>query len=172
MLNHTVASRMSMLVVNLFEVIYVNQHERARNIVASPSFKLLSECAAKATTIRQSRQIISIRFSAQAIHLLLERDELCCARDEQSAFDWHLKIVKRTERNRLAAPRRGRRRTSNQKHCHAIFDTRQRVDQIICANASQIDVNDDEVRARASQRNERRSAARHADDREARTLKC
>ena len=64
MTNHAVACRMSVLVVNLLQKIYVNQHERAWNVITPPPFKLLPKRRAEAATIRQTRQVISISLSS------------------------------------------------------------------------------------------------------------
>src|ERR1051325_3429494 len=86
---------MAVRVVDLFQKVYVNQQERTRHVVASPSFYFLPERRAKAAAVRQARQVIAVGLGAQAIHRLLERDQLRRARHEQGLFGRHGDIIER-----------------------------------------------------------------------------
>jgi hypothetical protein len=145
-------------------MIYIYQHQRARHTVASPSLKLLSERGAKTAAISQSSQVVPVGFRAQASYGLPERDELRCASDEQGKLRWHFKVVESAERDGLAAPRQCCRGDSNKKHGHAVLYAFQRIHKLIRADASQVYVNDDDVRACATQGDERCRAARDAYD--------
>lgn len=167
---HHIASRMPVRVVDKFQMIYIDEQQRARHAVTSPPFNLLPERSAEASAVQETRQVITISLGAQALHRLPESNQLGCAREEQFSVRGHLNIIERSGLKRRAQPRRTRFRRPHQDQRYTILRLGQHARQLIDADPFQARIRDDDVRACAPQCHERGQPPGHADDGEPCTL--
>jgi hypothetical protein len=99
------------------------------------------------------------------------RDELVRACGEQAQLRRELEIVERAGPHRLGATLDGRRLGADEHDGHGVLRLRKHARHLGGAYAPEVGVGDDDVRARALERDERPGTARDADDGEARLFK-
>jgi hypothetical protein len=74
-------------------MIDIQQEQRARHTIATPSLDFAVQRSAEAATICESSQVVKISFAAQPLHRLPDFDQLPGSQNEQFELTWHLEVI-------------------------------------------------------------------------------
>jgi hypothetical protein len=74
-------------------MIDIQQEQRARHTVTTPSLDFAVQRSAEAATIRESSQVVKICFAAQPLHRQPDFDQLPRSQNEQFELTWNLEVI-------------------------------------------------------------------------------
>ena len=152
-------------------MVNVERQERTRNLVATPALDLLAEGLSEAAAVGEARQVVAVGLRAQTLDRQLVRDELVRPCDEQGEFRRQLEVIRSARGHRLAAPLGRGALAADEHDGYGVLRVGEHPREFGGADPLKLLIGDDDVGARALQRDERLRAARHARDDEAALFK-